>query len=112
MKQRRNRTVALDNTILDTIGSDDEGIDGLWERAWVRHHYRLALDEIRRVCEPKTLAVFDRLVAGSAVKQVAAMFDMSEDAVRRVQQRVRDRLRTVIARQIRLEDAPELADES
>ena len=66
----------------------------------------------RRVCEPKTLAVFDQLVAGESVKRVAAMFDMSEDAVRRVQQRMRDRLRTVIAKQIQREEGPEVADEA
>jgi hypothetical protein len=98
--------------VLDAAGGQESIADDLWERAWVRHHYRMALDEVRRVCEPKTLAAFEQLVAGESVKRVAATFQMSEDAVRRVQQRMRDRLRDVIAKQIQREDGSEVDDES
>ncbi len=110
VKQRLDRAILFDNSLLDTLDNQESLLDTQWERAWVRHHYRHALDELRRVCTPKTLDVFDRLVAGDPVKHVALMFSMSADAVRRVQQRIRDRLRLIIAVQIQLEDTANTHD--
>ena len=106
------KMAALNSAVLDRIGEDEtDGADALWEQAWVRHHYRLALHTLRQSCEARTLAVFDRLVAGDTINQVAEVFDMSYDAVLRNRQRVRDRLRNIIADQVRGEEEWEPRDD-
>lgn len=75
-----------------------------WEAAWVQHHYRLALQTLRQTSEAKSLQIFERFLQGDSVEEVAADFFMTSDAVRRVRERIRDRLRKLIAAQVRAED--------
>jgi DNA-directed RNA polymerase specialized sigma24 family protein len=51
--------------------------------------------------------VFDFLLSGKTVEEAAAAFKMSEAAVHKVKQRVRDRLKELIRAQIEDEDALE-----
>jgi RNA polymerase sigma-70 factor (ECF subfamily) len=96
---------ALDTDVLATVEADDAGrTDELWEREWVRHHYRLAMQTVRTAFDPKSVQVFDRLLAGDGASQVAADFQMTTQAVHKVKQRIRDRLQELIARQIKEED--------
>jgi RNA polymerase sigma factor (sigma-70 family) len=96
---------ALDafEAVLDSARGAD-AVDDPWEEEWVAHHFRLAMQSIRATFEPRSLLVFERLLAGGSAAQVAEEFDMSAQAVNKVKQRIRLRLREQIARQMRDED--------
>lgn len=79
--------------------------DALWEQEWVDHHYRRAIEAIRPACEAKTLEVFQRLLAGARVADVAAELDMTPAAVQKIRERLRARLHEQVALQIREEEA-------
>jgi len=99
---------ALDTAVLATTEDTDAGgPDMLWEQEWVRHHYRLAMATIRESFEPRSVDMFDRLLAGDSVDAVAKDFETTGQAVHKVKQRIRDRLKELIARQVREEDHPD-----
>jgi DNA-directed RNA polymerase specialized sigma24 family protein len=96
---------ALDTNVLVTIEADDTGqADEVWEREWVRHHYRLAMQTVRNLFDPKSVEIFDRLLVGDSVSRLASDFQTTTQAVHKVKQRIRDRLKELIADQIRQED--------
>jgi len=105
-RSRPNRTtVSLDNfgdPSEPTEGTDEE--DLRWEQEWVNHHYRLAMQTIRRTFEAKSVEVFGRLVEGASVGDVAAAYEMTEQAVHKIKQRIRARLAELIAAQVRDEE--------
>ncbi len=86
------------------LAKDDGPFDEIWEQAWIRHHYRLAMRTLRNTCDSKTLAVFDRFVAGESVNAVSQMFGMTEETVRRTRLRVKNKLKKLIETQICEED--------
>jgi hypothetical protein len=57
--------------------------------------------------DPATLEVFRQLLAGAPTAGVARAMGMTEAAVRKVKQRMSDRLRETIAEQLRDEDEPD-----
>ncbi len=75
-----------------------------WEQEWIAHHYRMALETVRRTLEPRDVDIFDRSIAGAKAAELAAELGMTPDAVHKVRQRVRDRMEALIAQQIRQED--------
>lgn len=81
--------------------------DAAWEQEWADHHYRLALATIRETFDARSVAVFERIVAGAETAEVAAEFGLTEEAVRKVKQRIRERMNELIAQQVRDEDAPD-----
>ena len=83
--------------------ADDEA----WEQEWMHHHYRLAMAQVRRQFQPASLEVFDGLLAGRSVEALCREHGTSPEAVYKIKQRVRDRLRELIARQIRDEEFAE-----
>ncbi|MHC5113908.1 MAG: sigma-70 family RNA polymerase sigma factor [Planctomycetota bacterium] len=94
---------------LDTNGGLEPGEpddDGQWEQEWVHHHLRRAMVTIRRSYDPRSVEVFDRLLAGTTTQQVAREMQMSEQAVHKVKQRIRNRLRALVERQVEEEDQP------
>lgn len=102
------RARALDSGVLATVEAADSGdADELWEQEWVRHHYRLAMETVRKTYEPRSVEMFDRLLAGGSVDKVAAEFDSTPQAVHKVKQRIRKRLTELIALQVREEDEPD-----
>lgn len=106
---RPNRPVhSVGNDVLagHAAPADDEA-DELWEREWENHHFRLAMETIRATFDERSVAVFDRLVAGDSVEATAGAFDLSTQAVHKIKQRIRDRMRELIARQIAEEDDPD-----
>lgn len=107
-KARPNhRHQPLDSTVMATQPAEDAGeADDLWEREWMDHHYRLAMESIRETFDAKSIEVFDRLLEGEGVESVAAAFDMSTQAVHKVKQRVRNRMKELVQQQIRDEDEP------
>jgi len=109
MKGRPNRGPAgLDSDVGATLQADDgAGDDSVWEQEWVDHHYRLALRTLRDTFDPRSVEVFEQLVNGKTVAEAAAHFGMSQQAVHKIKQRARDRMRELIAAQIRHEDEPD-----
>lgn len=80
--------------------------DADWEQEWVAHHLRLAMRRLRETHDARSLAVFERLLAGGSVEDAASEFGMTPAAVQKVKQRVRDGLSERIAEQIRDEEIP------
>lgn len=85
--------------------SADEG-DPVWQEEWVQHHYRRALRTLRLTCDPQTLNVFEALVQGRSADELGPEFGITSAAVRKIKQRMRDRLQDLILRQIHDEEFP------
>lgn len=75
-----------------------------FEREWVNHHYRLAVRRYRQEIDARGVAVLEGTIAGESVRSIAEKSSMSEAAVYKAQQRMRDRLKALIAEQVRDED--------
>lgn len=75
-----------------------------FEKEWVDHHYRLAVEHMRRTCTGRNIEVFEAMLAGRGGKEIAQALSMTLDAVYKVEQRTRQRLRSRIAEQIRREE--------
>jgi RNA polymerase sigma-70 factor (ECF subfamily) len=96
---------ALDTDVLAFITEDESvALDRQWERQWRRHHCRRALTELRESTEPRHAAVFDRLLAGESPADIANDYGLTQEGVRKVKQRMKDRLREIVTRQIREEE--------
>lgn len=99
---------ALDSYVTDTVPSEEYvNNDELWDQEWMRHHYRMAMKTIRISFDPKSIEVFDRLLAGELVTHVATSFNLTTQAVHKIKQRIRNRLKIQIAVQIQEEDKPD-----
>lgn len=85
---------------------DAPELDEAWEREWVDHHCRIALQTIRATFDAKSVAVFEALLAGAPAERIAAERDLSIDAVAKIRQRVRTRMQQLIREQVRDEDGP------
>lgn len=90
--------------LIELVPEEGSPLTDGWETEWTLHHYRLALASIRRLVDPSSIEAFESLLAGRSVAQVAASLDMSQAAVYKVKQRMRDRFKELIARQIHDED--------
>lgn len=101
-----SRAALLQNDVLESLVCDDgTALESHWDAQWVRHHCRLALTSLRRAGDPQHVDVFDQLLAGRSIGEVAAAFEITPEHVRKIKQRLRDRLREIVARQIHEEDA-------
>lgn len=95
----------LATSVFDACAADSSaGCDDLWEQEWADHHYRLAMETIKATFEPRSVDVFEQLLGGRTTEQIAAASGMSEQAVHKVKQRIRDRVKELIAQQIAHED--------
>lgn len=95
--------VDTDETVAPSAADSQLAVEQ-WEREWRHHHLRLAMRNIRESYDPRSVEVFECLLAGQTVAQTAAAFDVTTDAVHKIKQRIRDRLKKLIAEQIRRED--------
>lgn len=101
------RMTLADHAVLESLSEECEPeADQEWERQWVQHHYRQAMRTVRKTYDAKSVDVFDRLLAGDSVAEVAEAFGMTTQAVHKVKQRIRGRLQELIAVQIREEEVP------
>ena len=92
---------------LDTVEpprSPDYVLEDGWEREWVHHHFRRAMHLIRATQDPTSVAAFELLVAGRSIQDVAGECGLSVDAVHKVKQRMRARIKEIIQEQVRRED--------
>lgn len=98
-------SLSLDDAI-DTqeYGTPNPGLESTWEREWVAHHYRLAMDELKQSFDSKSVQVFEACLAGKNVTELQTMFEMSDQAIYKVRTRAKQRLEEIIARQIQEED--------
>lgn len=87
----------------DPADGEDAWSEG-WNEEWKLHHYRLAMARVRASFRPRSLAVFDGLLEGRTGEELAREHGMTPEAVYKVKQRIRDRLRELIARQLREEE--------
>lgn len=101
------RNLPLDTTAAENLAGSDGHAgqqQALWDKEWVAHHYRRALETIRATFAPQSVEIFERMVQGATVAQLAEQYGMSEDAITKVRQRVRARMEQLIAEQIAEED--------
>ena len=99
---------ALDTAVMAAVPDEEpDEKDDLWEQEWISHHYRLAMRTIYETFDKRSVEVFDRLVEGESVANVAQACGMSTQAVHKVKQRIRKRMQELIAAQIREEDQPD-----
>ena len=82
----------------------ENATDVLWEQEWVRHHFRLAMMQVRKDFEPRSVNIFERLLDGSPVAAVAREFELSTQAVHKVKQRIRKRMEELIHAQTKDEN--------
>lgn len=102
------RAVDLDSYVRTMLDTEDGGAtDSVWEQEWVDHHYRLALRTLRETYDPRSVEVFEKLIDGKTVASIAEEFGMSQQAVHKVKQRARDRMKGLIAAQVHEEDQPD-----
>jgi len=91
--------------VADLEAPADERLDQEWETEWMLHHYRLAMAAVRETADAKSVEVFEQLLAGRSTEEVAELFEMTREAVHKVKQRMRDRLKQKIAEQVREDEA-------
>lgn len=103
---RQREALALMGSCLNEMPrpDGDAAAAELWQQEWENHHFRLAMAAIRQTFDEKSAAIFERSVAGAKVADLALEFNMSEAAVHKVRQRIRDRMEELIAAQVREED--------
>jgi RNA polymerase sigma factor (sigma-70 family) len=89
---------------MDIAGSAAPALDPVWEEEWRRHHLRLALRRVRRMFDRKSIEVFEMLVEGRTVAEIASRRGMTQAAVYKTKQRVREAMSRLIAVQIRDEE--------
>ena len=95
----------LEVSVLDALA--DSGTDPLepeWHDEWRKHHLRLAMRAVRESFKPESLAVFERLLAGASVSEAATAFGTTAEAVQKIKQRIGQRLKEEIERQIQDEE--------
>lgn len=105
---RRNQR--LDTTLAAalTAGSESDSATStdhsVWEEEWLAHHTRRAFAAIRGTVDSKSIQIFERSLEGASVANLAVEFEMTEDGIRKVRQRIRARMEELISEQIREED--------
>ena len=101
----------LETGVLETLTAAAEGeADPAFEDEWTRHHFRLAMQAVRARTKPNSLAVFERLLAGESVADLAGATGMTAEAVHKIKQRVGERLREEVERQVRDEELLDRSD--
>ncbi|GMU80913.1 MAG: hypothetical protein AMXMBFR47_07840 [Planctomycetota bacterium] len=87
------------------VGGEPDPAEALeWEREWMSHHYRMALEALRTMATDRDIAILERSMNGVPVSEMAREFEMDEAAVYKVRHRIRERLEVLIAGQIEEED--------
>jgi RNA polymerase sigma-70 factor (ECF subfamily) len=79
-------------------------LDERWEQEWTRYHACRAMQRLRLTFDRQSLDVFERLLAGATVADLASELSISQEAVRKIKQRVRERLTDVIREQVAAEE--------
>lgn len=98
------RTLSIsEDSVGETSPHRDTGVDPsqtAFEQEWINHHFRIAMAKVRRTFAPESVAIFERLMRGDPVAAIATDSGMSEQAVHKIKQRVRDRMKSFVEQQI------------
>lgn len=98
----------LETSVLESLAEPgEEAVEPAWHDEWTQHHFRLAMRCIEGEFQPASLAIFERLLAGDGIAEVARACETTTDAVHKVKQRVGERLKAVIERQVQDEELDE-----
>lgn len=100
----RPKPVGLSVVPQDGLASEDAQAE-VFDREWMNHHYRMALAAVRDRVDERSVAVLEATLAGGSVPAISASMAMNEEAVYKVQQRMRSYLKDQIARQVQEEDS-------
>jgi len=92
--------------ILAEVVDPTEILEPGWEDEWMSHHLRVALRKVRAQATPETMAIFERLLAGESVEDVARTTDHTPDSIYKVKQRIGERLHAEVEQQLLDEDLP------
>ena len=95
---------AVDTAHAHEPAAIDPAAELAWEREWRDHHLRMAMATVRETFDPRSVEMFDRLLAGEPIASVAAGYGTTAPAVHKVKQRIRDRLKELIETQVREEE--------
>ncbi len=76
-------------------------LDDIWQEEWRNHHVRLAFQWTRSQTSERDLRIFESLLAGHSVREVADQESATEAAIYKVKQRVRNLIRQQIQSQLR-----------
>lgn len=106
-KRGRAGEVPLSEIDETRLESGDGAWVEAWNEEWMLHHYRRAMKRVRRDVSEKSLAIFEGLLDGATVEELAETHGTSTDAVYKVKQRMRDRLKDVVAEQLAEEEFQE-----
>jgi len=105
LKSPTRGDLLLETSVLEEIATvENEPLEPAWLDEWTQHHLGLAMKAVRAKTSPEILAVFERLLAGESVADVAHATGSTTDAVYKAKQRVAERLRHEIEGQLRDED--------
>jgi RNA polymerase sigma-70 factor (ECF subfamily) len=103
-QKRGNARPREASNALDDLQPPAPETTALWEEEWISHHYRIAFATIRATFDPTSVRAFEEVLRGTSVREVAEACGLSEQAVHKVKQRIRDRMRALVAAQIRDEE--------
>lgn len=96
---------SLEDCVEATLASaSDDPVEAGWDEEWSNHHLRRAMRAVRASCKPASLVIFERLLRGQSVETVADSCRTTPEAVYKVKQRIGERLKLEIQRQIREEE--------
>lgn len=75
-----------------------------FEREWIDHHYRLAVSRYLEGADERNAKILNATLEGVPARAIGERLGMTENAVHKAQQRLRERLRILIAEQVRDEE--------
>lgn len=99
-RHRRGQDLAPGTLSTVTPELAASGDEDAWNEEWELHHYRRAMDTLRRTVHRGTLEIFEDLLEGRRPEEVAALRGVQIDSVYKAKQRVRDRLAELIREQL------------
>ena len=84
--------------------AEDHDARERFEEEWIDHHYRRAMDELRRTHPEDSVRVFERLLRGEPVETVATDLGTTVEALYKRRERIRERLREILDAQLAEEE--------
>jgi RNA polymerase sigma factor (sigma-70 family) len=97
----------LEDSVLEVLATPQgEAIEAAWEEEWSHHHLRRAMHTLRTQVKPESLAAFERLLQGESIADVALACQMTAEGVHKIKQRIGERLRAEVERQVLEEELP------
>lgn len=85
---------------------DDSQHDEVWNREWVDHHFRLAMQTIEQTFDSHNVAIFHRLLAGESAEIIARSLGTTAGTINQAKHRIRSRMKELVALQVLEEDNP------